>query len=418
MSMQRGVIVSVALHSGVALAFAMGLTLSSKPIAQKMVEVPVEIVRFAPDSNPPPGKKPVPKEDRKPDSDKSTADKAPSARKREDLKQAKLKAEETRPAPKKPTPKPTPTPKAVEKPKPGPKPEPKPKAVETPKPAPAPKPVKKAEAKPKPAPKKPDPPKREERKVASARPTAPDRKAEAKPKPKPEPKPDPKPPEKAPEAKKEPEKKPEAKPKPVKKAEAKPKPKPKPVKKAETKPKPAPRDAKAKPTKRQVAAARPKAKAGAPKRAPKPKAGTNFDSILKSVDNMRTKRDANRNQTRAPAPRGSKDNVRSRPLTISEVDAVRRQIRPCWNFPSGAKNAQQLRVQVRVWMNRDGTVQKAQILERGRMSRDSFFRAAALAAYRAVKNPRCGPLKLPREKFDRWKVMVIEFDPSEMGDGL
>lgn len=411
MSMQRGLIVSVALHSGVALAFAMGLTLRTKPIDQKMVEVPVEIVRFAPESNPPPGKKPVPREERKPDSDKSTADRAPSAVKRADRKvgRSETARKDAKPAP-------------------------APKAAETRK-----DPPKTAERSPdpksvaRPTPRKPDRPSETERKVASVRPPAAERKVEAKPKPKPTPTTPPKPVEKESDVKKT-EENPKAKkvaqsenqPKkadkntPVKKAAEKPKPKT--VKKAEAKPKSVKKlkkpAAKKAPAKRQVAAARPKAKAGAPKRAPKPKAGTNFDSILKSVDNMRTKRDDNRNRTRAQAPRGSQDHVRSRPLTISEIDAVRRQIRPCWNFPSGAKNARQLRVQVRMWMNRDGTVRKAQILEARRMRSDSFFRAAALAAYRAVKNPRCGPLKLPREKYDRWKVMVIEFDPSEMGDGL
>ena len=65
-------------------------------------------------------------------------------------------------------------------------------------------------------------------------------------------------------------------------------------------------------------------------------------------------------------------------------------------------------------MNRDGTVNKSSVLDRGRYNRDSTFRAAADSALRALRNPRCSPLKLPPEKYDQWKSIVINFDPRSM----
>ena len=101
-------------------------------------------------------------------------------------------------------------------------------------------------------------------------------------------------------------------------------------------------------------------------------------------------------------------------LTISELDAFKYQLEPCWNVPAGAKFAENLAVEIRVSMNRDGTVNKSSVLDRGRYNRDSAFRAAADSALRALRNPRCSPLKLPSEKYEQWKSIVINFDPQQM----
>jgi len=153
------------------------------------------------------------------------------------------------------------------------------------------------------------------------------------------------------------------------------------------------------------------------KQAGRDRKGDDFSSILRSVDKMRkNKREASVERTRRPTPVGTRRGVVGQRLTISELDAIRDQIKPCWVFPVGAKNAGSLRVEVQVWMNRDGTVREARVLDRARMNSDRYYRAAAEAGLRAVLNPRCGPLKLPASKYDRWKVMIVDFDPSKLGD--
>ena len=101
-------------------------------------------------------------------------------------------------------------------------------------------------------------------------------------------------------------------------------------------------------------------------------------------------------------------------LSISELDAFKYQLEPCWNIPAGAKFAEDLAVEVKVSMARDGTVKNASVLDKGRYNRDSTFRAAADSALRALRNPRCSPLKLPPEKYDQWKSILINFDPRNM----
>lgn len=103
------------------------------------------------------------------------------------------------------------------------------------------------------------------------------------------------------------------------------------------------------------------------------------------------------------------------PLSLSEKDAIRSQIAKCWTVPAGAKNAHELIVVLQVEVERDGSVAKVQLAEvsKRRASGDTFFRAAADSAIRAVK--KCSPLKhLPPEKYHSWQMMELTFDPKEM----
>ncbi len=101
-------------------------------------------------------------------------------------------------------------------------------------------------------------------------------------------------------------------------------------------------------------------------------------------------------------------------LTVSEQDALRRQLSQCWNIMSGARFAENLIVEIRVSIRPDRTVQQATILDSARYSRDSYYRAAADSALRALRNPNCSPLNLPVNKYEQWKSMVIRFDPKDI----
>jgi len=45
---------------------------------------------------------------------------------------------------------------------------------------------------------------------------------------------------------------------------------------------------------------------------------------------------------------------------------------------------------------------------------DPDFRTAAENAYRAVLDPNCNPLPLPKERYDEWKDLELSFNPKEM----
>lgn len=121
------------------------------------------------------------------------------------------------------------------------------------------------------------------------------------------------------------------------------------------------------------------------------------------------KTNAEENKTRSDAPYDD-----SIPLSISEKDSIRSQFIPCWTMPAGAKDASTLAARVKVKLQQDGTVIEAVLApdQRGRYASDTFFRAAADSAIRAVH--KCSPLKnLPVDKYGSWREMEINFDPRD-----
>ena len=113
-------------------------------------------------------------------------------------------------------------------------------------------------------------------------------------------------------------------------------------------------------------------------------------------------------ETEQPTP---KEGISAGRLSYGEIDSVRAQLNSCWNFPAGAKYAENLVVQLNLVMNTDRTVRSAKVVDQSKYNRDPAFRAAADAAMRAVRNPRCDPLKLPPAKYNEWKTITLNFDP-------
>ncbi len=204
--------------------------------------------------------------------------------------------------------------------------------------------------------------------------------------------------------------------KPVEK-EVEEKPDPKPVKKVE-KPKPV-----EKPVEKKEKAEKPtRPKKETPKDEKKKKEDDDpsLDEVLKDVQNKaRTTEDkdakptkkppvAEANTTKSTAPYDS-----TQPLSLSERDAIVSQFVQCWNIPAGSANDYSLKVGIDVALKPDGSVIGAALApeQRGRYGSDTAFRAAADSAVRAVY--KCNPIKhLPTEKYNSWKEMRLNFDPS------
>lgn len=204
-----------------------------------------------------------------------------------------------------------------------------------------------------------------------------------------------------------------------------PPPTPEPGPKAVEKPVPAPKPLK-------VAAVQPKEKPlpqkkPPPKPASKPEKPDDFLSVLKTVENLKKAVPQEKKKPKKTLSEEVADALRRHQvapqqklarlgssLTMSERDSVRRQIEPCWNVPAGARDAENLVVDIRLRLNADGTVMTAEFVDRARAARDTFFRAAAESALRAVLNPRCSPLRLPPKKYEEWKNMVLSFNPRDL----
>lgn len=174
----------------------------------------------------------------------------------------------------------------------------------------------------------------------------------------------------------------------------------------------------------QTAKAAPKPPTPAKKPQPKPEKKVNdFSNVLKTLQKIKqTKPKVEPKPTEAaeakPAPKTpTAKNARfdaNRKLSVSEIDAVRRQVEGCWNVPIGAKQAKSLLIELQVEMGPDRKVRNVEVIDRLRMVTDRAFRAAAESAVRAMRNPKCSPLKLPPDKYETWKTFVITFDPKDM----
>ncbi|HIA81958.1 MAG TPA: hypothetical protein EYO02_07620 [Rhodospirillales bacterium] len=105
-------------------------------------------------------------------------------------------------------------------------------------------------------------------------------------------------------------------------------------------------------------------------------------------------------------------------ITMTEMHAmintIRTAIMPCWNLQPGAKGAQNIVVIIGASLNPDGRVTRAWVKNRSVLIEDPFKLAAAEAAQRAILNQACQPFKLDPKKYDIWKDVTLNFNPSEM----
>jgi len=144
-----------------------------------------------------------------------------------------------------------------------------------------------------------------------------------------------------------------------------------------------------------------------------------FNKLLKNLEINKKPETPKVTETKPDAkavtqPATSQASSLSSRLSISEEDALRRQISSCWNIDPGMRDAQTMVVEVTIDVNPDRTVQNAEIVDKSRYASDSFFRAAADRAVRALHNPRCSPLELPADKYDQWKHIHFTFDPRDV----
>lgn len=99
-------------------------------------------------------------------------------------------------------------------------------------------------------------------------------------------------------------------------------------------------------------------------------------------------------------------------LTFSEVDGFRAQMRRCWSPPSGAREAANLVVHIRLSLTPNGMISAGPIVVNRSQLGDPFFRAAAESVLRAIR--RCQPFNMPVEKYKSWRDIELTFDPRKM----
>ena len=103
-------------------------------------------------------------------------------------------------------------------------------------------------------------------------------------------------------------------------------------------------------------------------------------------------------------------------LSISETDAIAGRLRACWNLDPGARGIQDMVIEIRAYLDRNGKVREVKILDTARYNSDPHFKSVADSARRAVYI--CEPVysifadKYP-EKYDLWNTMLLRFNPLD-----
>ena len=69
-------------------------------------------------------------------------------------------------------------------------------------------------------------------------------------------------------------------------------------------------------------------------------------------------------------------------------------------------------VSIKIKLNEDGEVIFSKLLTNNK-SKNTFFRAASESAMRAINHPECKKLKVPKKKYETWKEIILDFDPSQ-----
>ena len=220
-----------------------------------------------------------------------------------------------------------------------------------------------------------------------------------------------------------------------------PEPAKKPVKKPENKPvpKPAPKPA-AKPQPKPQQPPQPKAKPQDKTPPVKPKAAKKSTSSAKTLANpLKSLMDSvsamekEIGETAAPAVikegtevanmgiEGGTGGSYFSELTISETDAIAGRLRECWNLDPGARGIEDMVIEIRAALTREGTIRDVQILDKSRYNSDPHFRAIAESARRAVYSCmnhkganiyKIFPEKYA-DKYDLWNTLLLRFNPMD-----
>lgn len=144
------------------------------------------------------------------------------------------------------------------------------------------------------------------------------------------------------------------------------------------------------------------------------------DRLAALLDKDPTKRGAPQSatppqsETDYTGPTAGTDRGTDTVLSAREQDLLRgmlkSQIAPCWRLPGGGGGIETPIVELRWRLRPDGALQgEPQITRRGT---GPYGGLADEAAIRAVKS--CQPFRLPADKYEAWKEVIWEFDPSQM----
>jgi hypothetical protein len=100
-------------------------------------------------------------------------------------------------------------------------------------------------------------------------------------------------------------------------------------------------------------------------------------------------------------------------LSAGEKAGLAEKISECWSVDAGGLNIQAVVVELRVQVDNAGVVRN--VVPNGSVPTDPRARSVYEAARRALLDPKCNPLPLPRERLAVLRDTVFRFNPRDLG---
>ena len=108
-------------------------------------------------------------------------------------------------------------------------------------------------------------------------------------------------------------------------------------------------------------------------------------------------------------------------LTITETDAIAGHLRECWNFDPGGRGVENMIIEIRAHLDKNGIIKGVDILDKSRYNSDFNFRAAADSARRAIlicQNKNGVNIYKVfadkyADKYNMWQTIKLRFNPMD-----
>ncbi|MBY0509133.1 MAG: TonB C-terminal domain-containing protein [Rhodospirillaceae bacterium] len=134
-----------------------------------------------------------------------------------------------------------------------------------------------------------------------------------------------------------------------------------------------------------------------------------LQKLLKDMQKSQPKAASPATESKANPTNNVAPNVSDR-ASMTELDAIRRHIEGCWRIDPGKEGIENLAADIKVFINPDGSVREAQIVDMTRYFVDSAFRTFANSARNAVLG--CGNIPISPERYSTFKEMTMTFSPQ------
>jgi hypothetical protein len=137
-------------------------------------------------------------------------------------------------------------------------------------------------------------------------------------------------------------------------------------------------------------------------------------SVMNTLERLRTAQQQDRPPTARPNPSGSPQQGGGSPagsaaLTQGEIRGLADQISECWNVDRGMLGLEQIVVELRVQLDSQGVVRN--VVPNGAPPTDPRARSVYESARRALMSPQCNPLRVPPSKYQTVMASIFRFNP-------